>query len=82
MSGYDITAISVAIIGSIASSGLFSYYWNKKLQRLQLSLDIKKSHFSARLEYEYEARKRLYLECEPILFQLHQLLNTLENVTT
>jgi hypothetical protein len=33
----------------------------------------KRDEEKARREYEYEARKRLYLECEPILFQLHQL---------
>jgi hypothetical protein len=31
-----------------------------------------KSTEAARTAYEYEARKRLYLECEPILFQLQQ----------
>jgi hypothetical protein len=32
-----------------------------------------KSKEDARREYEYEARKRLYREYEPVLFQLHQL---------
>src|SRR5215469_6561619 len=62
MSGIDITSLAVAIVGSVGSSGVFTYYWNKKLQQS-----------NARLGYEYEARKRLYTECEPILFQLIQL---------
>jgi hypothetical protein len=32
-------------------------------------LDKEKSSFDARLVYEYEAKKRLYEQCEPLLFQ-------------
>jgi hypothetical protein len=37
--------------------------------QLKAVLDKEKSLFDARLEYEYDAKKRLYLECEPLLFQ-------------
>ena len=36
-------------------------------------LEIKKDEQTARRDYEYEARKRLYEECEPILFQFAEL---------
>ena len=34
---------------------------------------IKKAEKDARRDYEYEAKKRLYQECEPILFELSEL---------
>jgi hypothetical protein len=44
--------------------------YKKDLQRLQHQLDEQKSERDARRDYEYEARKRLYHECSPLLFQL------------
>ena len=38
-------------------------------EQLKTALSKEKSLFDARLEYEFDARKRLYLECEPLLFQ-------------
>jgi hypothetical protein len=47
--------------------------------QFQVMLETKKSELveaaaarNARLDYEYEARKRLYEEIEPLLFQLHE----------
>lgn len=45
------------------------------LAQLKNRLEIKKMSRlqTARRDYEYEARKRLYQECEPILFQFSEL---------
>jgi hypothetical protein len=39
-----------------------------------IQLDIEKAEHDARRDYEYEARKRLYQEYEPIFFQLQNYL--------
>lgn len=44
----------------------------KKLQEFKAKLDEKKSEKDARRDYEYEALRRLYKECSPILFQLSE----------
>lgn len=41
----------------------------KNQEQLKAALGKEKSLFDARLDYEFDARKRLYLECEPLLFQ-------------
>jgi hypothetical protein len=43
------------------------------LEKIKNDLEIKKDEQAARRDYEYEARKRLYQECEPILFQFVEL---------
>lgn len=40
----------------------------EKLRYLEDALDLQKSQRDARLDYEYEARKRLYHELEPLIF--------------
>jgi hypothetical protein len=40
----------------------------EKLRHLEYALDLQKSQRNARLDYEYEARKRLYHELEPLIF--------------
>ena len=73
--GFD----SVAIITAIISAGIsiLSIIITKRndiaLERLKNELEIKKDEQTARRDYEYEARKRLYAECEPILFQFSEL---------
>ena len=73
--GFDIAAV----IGAAISAGIsiLSIIIAKKndvsLERLKNELEIKKDEQSARRDYEYEARKRLYQECEPILFQFSEL---------
>jgi hypothetical protein len=70
---------TVAIITAGISAGvsLLSIYLTKKndvtLEKLKSKLDIEKAEQNARRDYEYEARKRLYEECEPILFQFAEL---------
>jgi hypothetical protein len=44
-----------------------------ELQRSQAALTEDQSKKQSRLEYEYEARKRLYHECEPLIFELLEL---------
>jgi hypothetical protein len=43
---------------------------NEKLAKLNAALGKRKSEEDARRDYDYEARKRLYRECEPLLFRL------------
>jgi len=45
----------------------------KELETMKGEIAQKKSEGDARRDYEYEARKRLYQECEPLLFQLYEL---------
>ncbi len=42
------------------------------LKELQARIDAQAAEHSARRDYEYEARKRLYAECEPLFFQLNE----------
>jgi hypothetical protein len=44
--------------------------YQRDLKRLEAELAEKKAERDARRDYEYEARKRLYHECSPLLFQL------------
>jgi hypothetical protein len=44
-----------------------------RLKHLENKLAIERAEQDARRDYEYEARKRLYQECEPILFQFAEL---------
>lgn len=46
--------------------------YQKDLRRLQAELDEKRAERDARRDYEYEALKRLYQECSPLLFQLSE----------
>lgn len=43
---------------------------SETLVRLNATLSERKSEQDARRDYDYEARKRLYKECEPLLFRL------------
>jgi hypothetical protein len=67
--------IIAAIIAAVASifaailSGVFGSINQKKLKHLEkIRVDE-----DALLDYQYEARKRLYKEFEPLLFQLYEL---------
>lgn len=42
----------------------------RELQKSQFDLTEEQSRKQSRLDYEYEARKRLYHECEPLIFEL------------
>jgi hypothetical protein len=43
---------------------------DREIQRLNASLSDENAEKKALRDYQYEARKRLYQECEPLLFQL------------
>jgi hypothetical protein len=74
-----IVAIVAAIIalGSSVITAIITAIFTKKnemrLRHLENDLAEKKAEHDARRDYEYEARKRLYQECEPILFQFAEL---------
>jgi hypothetical protein len=72
---FDIAAVIAAAISGIIS--IFSMIMSKRndisLEKIKYDLEIKKDEQTARRDYEYEARKRLYEECEPILFQFAEL---------
>lgn len=61
-----------AYVGAIVS--IITIVWSlknqKKIEILKNELAERKSEIDARRSYEYEARKRLYHEYEPLLFQL------------
>lgn len=46
----------------------------REVVEIKARLDDRNSATSARRDYEYEARKRLYAEVEPLLFQLYEAL--------
>jgi hypothetical protein len=65
----QILQIAAPIIGGGIIAGIFARkneVLKKKLERIQ-------AEENARRQYEYDARKRLYEQCEPILFQLAEL---------
>lgn len=46
---------------------------DERLKRLEQTLNKQQSEDKARLDYKYDAKKRLYAEYEPLIFQLHEL---------
>jgi hypothetical protein len=73
---YDIIVAIIALVTSVITAVVSSFFIKKnevKLDQLRNDLAIKRAELDARRNYEYEAKKRLYQECEPVLFQLHQL---------
>ena len=75
MFGLDLKII-VALISALASLlvALITYFATRANQRevekLKANLQEKQAERNALLDYEYEARKRLYHECAPLIFQL------------
>jgi hypothetical protein len=68
-----------AAIAALASIAAAVISWNssrrsaieqQKIERLKSEIESRRSLQGARQAYEYAARQRLYLECEPLLFQL------------
>jgi len=70
-----VAAILVAIISAVVSivSLVFSRMNQGALQRQQAELAQQGKERDARRDYQYDAHKRLYSECEPLLFQLAEL---------
>src|SRR4051812_6468842 len=46
---------------------------SERLQKLDNELQLEREESRARRDYDYEALKRLYAECEPLLFQAFEL---------
>ena len=67
-------ALIAALVGALASLivAAIAPFSNRTLERLKSELADEAASKSARRDYEYEARKRLYQEIEPLLFQLHE----------
>lgn len=70
-----ITAL-LALLGAVLVA-LFNAFANNKtleeIERLKADLSEQKAEKDARRDYLYEARKRLYEECEPLFFQQYEL---------
>lgn len=45
----------------------------QRIESFKATLDEQRAEKDARRDYEYEARKRLYQQCEPLLFELYEL---------
>jgi hypothetical protein len=73
------TSVLVALIAAIASLlvsilGFITTRSNQRdVERLKADLAERNAIRNARLEYEFEARKRLYQECAPLLFELSEM---------
>ena len=67
-----VTAIASLIVSII--TGLFAYATrvrgDKRLAELQSKLSEERDSRNAQRDYEYDARRRLYAELQPVLFQL------------
>jgi hypothetical protein len=68
-------AAAIAAVAGLLTA--FYAHWRtarheRELETLKYRLDTQRDERNARRDYEYEARKRLYTEIEPLLFQLHE----------
>jgi hypothetical protein len=73
---YDIIVAVIALVSSVITAVLTTIFTRKndiRLKQLENEQAIKRAEQDARRAYEYEAKKRLYQECEPILFQFAEL---------
>jgi hypothetical protein len=61
-------SLVVAII-----AGCFTAFNGRRVAKLTSELEGRRSAANARQEYEYEARKRLYAECQPLVFQANEM---------
>lgn len=83
----EITLSVIAIIGSVIVAAI-NHFSNKKIQEaakrnqkenqesialLNSRLEEKKAEKDARRDYLYDAKKRLYEECEPLFFLLNEM---------
>ena len=71
--------IWAALIAAVASlivaivTAFKTYRAQQALARLDSQLQEQRAERDARRDYEYEAKKRLYTQCEPIIFQAMEL---------
>ena len=72
----DVIVAIIALVSSLITAIMTAIFTKKnelRLKHLENDLAVKRAEQDARRDYEYEARKRLYQECEPILFQFAEL---------
>lgn len=67
--------VIVAIISALAlvAVAFLNFRMQRQLEVIKASLTEAQEERKARRDYEYEARKRLYSEVQPLLFQLREL---------
>jgi hypothetical protein len=66
----------IALLSSVVTAAITAIFARKnevRLKYIENRLAVERAEQDARRDYEYEARKRLYQECEPILFQFSEL---------
>ena len=68
----DVIAAIISALALVALAFL-NFRMQRQLQAIKASLEEAQAERDARLDYEYEARKRLYSELQPLLFQLKEL---------
>lgn len=51
-------------------SGYVAYRSNRSVAKLQNELDKQKKQFESKTDYEWQARKRIYEDCSPLIFTL------------
>jgi hypothetical protein len=75
------TGVVVALIGAAASltAAIVAQVGNRRNAGRLKELEDERAERDARRDYEYEARKRLYEECEPLLFQALELATTAQS---
>lgn len=73
--GFDTAALLVGLIsaGISITSIYITSKKNAELENLKTRLETEKDEKASRRDYEYEARKRLYKEFDPLLFQFNEL---------
>ena len=72
----DVIVAIIALVSSLITAIITAIFTKKneiRLKHLENDLAVKRAEQDARRDYEYEARKRLYQECEPVLFQFAEL---------
>lgn len=74
----DVPAAVITAVGALVvaiASAIYSAVTAHRQVLLKNRLDEESKAKDARRDYEYDARKRLYRECEPLLFQARELAN-------
>ena len=83
----NVAALAALIAAVISLAGVVFTQWQtrrtqQELEQLKARLGEEKDERAARRDYEYEARKHLYAQCDPLLFQFVELSdNALGRIT-
>jgi hypothetical protein len=75
------TGVWIALIGAATSlaTAILAQVSSRRTSARVAKLEEERAERDARRDYEYEARKRLYEECEPLLFQALELASTAQS---